>query len=148
MDDYELDRIASDNPALTAPALERMPLSRRKSHVKKQAPINGSSSSQNSATNAELTKYDVCITANGMYTELDSLSRSAGEESYAISRHPGSASPWAPASYLYFLPQYRSKQIGCTGSQSYSSVSTSYSSLALSASLSSDIPSTQRSGLS
>ncbi|EAT85980.1 hypothetical protein HBI56_024280 [Parastagonospora nodorum] len=58
MDDYELDRIASDNPALTAPALERTPLSRRKSYVKKQA-SNRSDNSQTTVSNAELTKYDV-----------------------------------------------------------------------------------------
>jgi hypothetical protein len=59
MDDYETDRIASDNPALTAPAAQRAPINRNKSRNSKQAYTNGSKSSGDSATIAELTKYDV-----------------------------------------------------------------------------------------
>lgn len=61
MDDYELDRIASDNPALTAPAAQRAPISRHKSRSRKQTTTNESLTSQDSATIAELTKYDVSI---------------------------------------------------------------------------------------
>jgi hypothetical protein len=61
MDDYELDRIASDNPALTAPAAQRAPISRNKPPGRKQAAsnANGSETSQSTTTSAELTKYDV-----------------------------------------------------------------------------------------
>jgi hypothetical protein len=59
MDDYELDRIASDNPALTAPAAQRAPISRHKSNGRKQAISTGSGTSQDTVTSVELTKYDV-----------------------------------------------------------------------------------------
>ncbi|KAF2036783.1 C4-dicarboxylate transporter/malic acid transport protein-like protein [Setomelanomma holmii] len=59
MDDYELDRIASDNPALTAPAAQRAPINRAKSHSRKNASPNGSGNSQDTVTREELTKYDV-----------------------------------------------------------------------------------------
>jgi hypothetical protein len=59
MDDFETDRIASDNPALTAPAAQRAPINRNKSRNSEQANTNGSTSSGDSATIAELTKYDV-----------------------------------------------------------------------------------------
>jgi hypothetical protein len=59
MDDYELDRIASDNPALTAPAAQRAPIQRHRSHGRKPAVKNGSEGSQRVATSVELTKYDV-----------------------------------------------------------------------------------------
>jgi hypothetical protein len=58
MDDHELDRIASDNPALTAPAGQRAPLSRRKSRGNEiTATLSGDP--QTTAISAELTKYDV-----------------------------------------------------------------------------------------
>jgi len=59
MDDYELDIIASDNPALTAPAAQRAPINRTKSHGRKQASKPRSEGSQDTVTNAELSKYDV-----------------------------------------------------------------------------------------
>jgi hypothetical protein len=61
MDDYELDRIASDNPALTAPAAQRAPVSRHKSRGRKQTSTNGVESSQDTVASTELTKYDVNI---------------------------------------------------------------------------------------
>lgn len=63
MDDYELDSIASDNPALTTPAAQRAPISLHKSRSSKQTTTNESTVSQDSATIAGLTKYDVRILA-------------------------------------------------------------------------------------
>ncbi|EDU40902.1 TehA Tellurite resistance protein [Pyrenophora tritici-repentis] len=54
MDDYELDRIASDNPALTTPAAQRAPISRQR--------VRGgtrTSTTSKPVTPEELTKYDV-----------------------------------------------------------------------------------------
>lgn len=59
MDDYELDRIASDNPALTAPAAQRAPINRQKSHGRSKASANRAETPQDAITPAELTKYDV-----------------------------------------------------------------------------------------
>jgi hypothetical protein len=59
MDDYELDRIASDNPALTAPAAQRAPIHRHRSYGRKPAVKNGTENPQTAATSVELTKYDV-----------------------------------------------------------------------------------------
>jgi hypothetical protein len=59
MDDYELDRIASDNPALTAPAAQRASISRRKSRGNEATAIRASGSSQTIVASTELTKYDV-----------------------------------------------------------------------------------------
>lgn len=61
MDDYELERIASDNPALTAPASQRAPINRKKSPVKESDESNRTKDSQDTATPADLTKYDVSI---------------------------------------------------------------------------------------
>jgi hypothetical protein len=58
MDDYELDRIASNNPALTAPAAQRAPLNRRKSRGN-EATTSPPGSSQSIVESTELTKYDV-----------------------------------------------------------------------------------------
>jgi hypothetical protein len=59
MDDYELDRIASDNPALTAPAAQRAPIRRLKSQGQTTTSASQSPSPQATATSIELTKYDV-----------------------------------------------------------------------------------------
>jgi hypothetical protein len=74
MDDYELDHIASDNPALTAPAAQRAPINRKKSKSSKQANTNGSTFSQDTATTAELTKYDVRLTtARRLFAGIDTV---------------------------------------------------------------------------
>jgi hypothetical protein len=67
MDDYELDRIASDNPALTAPAAQRAPISRHKSHGRRQNSTNGVESFQDAVTPIELTKYDVSILVSSFF---------------------------------------------------------------------------------
>ncbi|CAE6995530.1 Sulfite transporter Ssu2 [Pyrenophora teres f. teres] len=54
MDDYELDRIASDNPALTTPAAQRAPIPRQRSCGGTRA-----SATSNTVTSEALTKYDV-----------------------------------------------------------------------------------------
>jgi hypothetical protein len=59
MDDYEMDGIGSDNPALTVPAAQRAPINRIRSHGRQQASPNSSGSSQKIVTATELTKYDV-----------------------------------------------------------------------------------------
>ncbi|CAG5140659.1 uncharacterized protein ALTATR162_LOCUS756 [Alternaria atra] len=59
MDDYDLDRVASDNPALTAPAAQRAPIRRLKSQDQTTTSASQSTSSQATATSVELTKYDV-----------------------------------------------------------------------------------------
>jgi hypothetical protein len=59
MDDYEMDGIGSDNPALTVPAAQRAPINRTKSHGRQQASPIQSESSQNTVTSAGLSKYDV-----------------------------------------------------------------------------------------
>jgi tellurite resistance protein TehA-like permease len=59
MDDNGLDRIASDNPALTAPAAQRAPINRQKSYGRKKASPSRSTESKDTVTPAELTKYDV-----------------------------------------------------------------------------------------
>jgi head-tail adaptor len=61
MDDYELDRIASNNPALTAPAAQRASIYRHRSRGRKHAATSGFENSQGTATSAELSKYDVSI---------------------------------------------------------------------------------------
>ncbi|KAH7383168.1 C4-dicarboxylate transporter/malic acid transport protein-like protein [Pyrenochaeta sp. MPI-SDFR-AT-0127] len=59
MDDYELDRIASNNPALTAPAAQRAPIKRQRSHGRTKVSTNRAETPRDAATPAELTKYDV-----------------------------------------------------------------------------------------
>ena len=60
MDDYELDRIASDNPALTALAAQRAPIRRLKSQGQTTSKSQ-STGSQATPAPLELTKYDVCV---------------------------------------------------------------------------------------
>lgn len=60
MDDYELYRVASDNPALTLPAAQRVTLHRSRSQRKKTTSSNGSKSLEEAADVNNLTKYDVC----------------------------------------------------------------------------------------
>ncbi|KAL6707730.1 hypothetical protein ACN47E_003851 [Coniothyrium glycines] len=60
MDDYEIDRIASDNPALTAPAAQRAPIKRSKSSDQTKGKQNRSQSSSDAASaTLKLSKYDV-----------------------------------------------------------------------------------------
>lgn len=68
MDDYELERIASDNPALTAPAAQRAPISRRKSAgavAQEKDESSRSEDSQSTAVPTDLTKYDVSFSLFG-----------------------------------------------------------------------------------
>jgi hypothetical protein len=91
MDDYELDRIASNNPALTAPAAQRAPINRHKSHDRKKFSTNESNSSQDTVTPADLTKYDVSKFTSQFKRKSNDVSRLAGVESCETSRLPGSA---------------------------------------------------------
>ncbi|KAI4620154.1 hypothetical protein J4E80_004680 [Alternaria sp. BMP 0032] len=59
MDDYELDRVASDNPALTAPAAQRAPIRRLKSQGPTSTSAAQSTGSNTTVASGELTKYDV-----------------------------------------------------------------------------------------
>ncbi|KAI8935266.1 hypothetical protein NX059_007855 [Plenodomus lindquistii] len=59
MDDYELDRIGSDNPALTIPAAQRAPIHRQALRDKSKAAKSKSKTSPNTALLQDLTKYDV-----------------------------------------------------------------------------------------
>lgn len=61
MDGYELDRIASDNPALTAPAAQRIPVSRHRSHGQAKQVSESSNDSQTALPESQpkLSKYDV-----------------------------------------------------------------------------------------
>ncbi|KAF2849923.1 C4-dicarboxylate transporter/malic acid transport protein-like protein [Plenodomus tracheiphilus IPT5] len=59
MDDYEMDRIASDNPALTAPAAQRAPIHRQTQNGKSKLPKSKSEAPANAAVPQNLTKYDV-----------------------------------------------------------------------------------------
>lgn len=90
MDDYELDRIASDNPALTAPAAQRAPISRQKSRNRQDASTTQSGSSQNTATPDELSKYDVGRRVSDIFTKTLIWFRLGGVGSCEISRHHGS----------------------------------------------------------
>jgi hypothetical protein len=78
MDDYELNRIASDNPALTAPAAQHAPVHRHRSHGRKQTTADGFKSSQKTVTPVELTKYDVRFYTPGLRAEIDDDIRSVG----------------------------------------------------------------------
>jgi hypothetical protein len=91
MDDYELDRMASDNPALTAPAAQRAPISRRRSRGRKELSTVKNESPQDVATPNELTKYDVIMSDWKHLSFILTVFRSAGAESSATSRPPGSA---------------------------------------------------------
>lgn len=91
MDDYELDRIVSDNPALTAPAAQRAPISRQKSRNRQDASMTQPGSSQNTVTPDDLSKYDVCIrVSDSCSIKLLIALRLGGVESCETSRHHGS----------------------------------------------------------
>ncbi|KAH8725144.1 C4-dicarboxylate transporter/malic acid transport protein-like protein [Phaeosphaeriaceae sp. PMI808] len=59
MDDYELNRIASDNPALTAPVAQRVSATRSKSQSRNHASSKPYEQHQSGATPERLTKYEV-----------------------------------------------------------------------------------------
>ncbi|KAF1845495.1 uncharacterized protein K460DRAFT_376910 [Cucurbitaria berberidis CBS 394.84] len=59
MDDYELDRIASDNPALTAPTAQGVPINRHRSNGWTKASASQPEDSQHAETPENLTKYEV-----------------------------------------------------------------------------------------
>jgi hypothetical protein len=90
MDDYDLDRVASDNPALTAPAAQRAPIRRLKSQDQTTTSASQSTSSQATATSVELTKYDVRAQQTGYQNPTLNESRSVGGESLGTSRRHGS----------------------------------------------------------
>jgi len=86
MDDYELDRIASDNPALTTPAAQRAIIRRQRSHG-----VTRASATHNAATAEELTKYDVCVQQTALQAARKlTKHRSAGAGSLGTSRRHGS----------------------------------------------------------
>lgn len=58
MDDYELDRIASDNPALSVPGTNRVPISRQRSNGQTKVSRN-EAGSQETVTYADDSKYNV-----------------------------------------------------------------------------------------
>jgi hypothetical protein len=78
MDDYEINRIASDNPALTAPAAQHAPVHRHRSHGRKQTTTDGSENSQKTVTSVELTKYEVRIPTPGLRLQINSDLRWVG----------------------------------------------------------------------
>lgn len=60
MDDFELERIASDNPALTAPAAQRAPVKLQRSSKQTSAPKSSHKRAQEpESAVASLSKYDV-----------------------------------------------------------------------------------------
>lgn len=59
MDDYELDRIASDNPALTVPAAQRVPIQRQTQNGKSKPPKSKPEPSSNTEVSQGSSKYDV-----------------------------------------------------------------------------------------
>ena len=61
MDDYELERIGSDNPAQSVPAAQRLPLGRQraKAHIESLKKKSGETE-KTAVANTSLTKYDVC----------------------------------------------------------------------------------------
>lgn len=59
MDDSELDRIASNNPALTAPAAQRIATRRSRSNGLAGRALAPSESSQSTGSAPKLTKHDV-----------------------------------------------------------------------------------------
>jgi hypothetical protein len=65
MDDYELDHVASDNPALTAPAAQRAPIRRLKSQGPTTTSAAQSPGSNTTVVSVELTKYDVRVQQAG-----------------------------------------------------------------------------------
>jgi len=65
MDDYELDRIASDNPALTTPAAQRATIRRQRSHGATRV-----SATHNTVTAEELTKYDVRVQQTSLQSSV------------------------------------------------------------------------------
>lgn len=62
MDDYELERIGSDNPAQSVPAAQRVPPRRQRSNSHTQPAEKQSGETQKTAVaDSSLTKYDVRI---------------------------------------------------------------------------------------
>lgn len=82
MDDNELRRIASDNPALTIPAAaQTSPVQRQRSNGANKKSKRGAKEIQETALSADLSKYDVgarsgAFTSAKCFTDYD---RSAGE---------------------------------------------------------------------
>ncbi|KAF2130224.1 hypothetical protein P153DRAFT_337757 [Dothidotthia symphoricarpi CBS 119687] len=59
MDDWEIDQIAADNPALTAPAAQRVPINRQRSYNRTKLSGPSYEASKDTQKPLNLTKYDV-----------------------------------------------------------------------------------------
>lgn len=87
MDDYELDRVGTNNPALT----EATPVQRQKSRRATGAHAAASSGFQDTVIEEEdVSKYDVYILRSQKGLHLLIRCRSAGVKSSEISRRHGS----------------------------------------------------------
>lgn len=61
MDDNELERTASNNPAWTPPAAQRVPFNRQRSQSHGKTAENDSNTAGDSINATELSKYDVSV---------------------------------------------------------------------------------------
>jgi hypothetical protein len=81
MDDYELERIGSDNPAQSVPAAQRAPPGRQRPKYHVESPKKQPGETQKTTiADTNLTKYDVCIPTLDASCILLILSRLAGAE--------------------------------------------------------------------
>lgn len=81
MDDYEIERVGSDNPAQSLPAAQLVLPGRQRSNGNIKPTAKQSEESQKTEVeDTSLTKYDVCFVPNSWQTYLLTIRRLGGVE--------------------------------------------------------------------